>query len=197
MEGWIKIHRKLVEWEWYRDNNVKIVFLHLLLVANHTEQKWKGITIERGQKLTSIENLAKETNLTPQQVRTALNKLKSTSEITIKTTNKNTLITIEKYNDYQVTKKENNNQNNEQANNQITNKQQTNNKQITTNKNIKNDNNINNNYFYYYLLNKYKNQFSSSVNFLEKLKLQKQLINESEYAQLTKDEQDKLYRKLM
>ena len=144
MEGWIKIHRKILEWEWYKDNNTKILFLHLLLTANHKEKKWQGITILRGQKLTSLQHLAEETNLTIQQTRTSLNKLKLTNEITIETTNKNTLITIEKYSDYQDKDEENNIQNNTQNNNQITNEQQTNNKQITTNKNdknIKNDKN--------------------------------------------------------
>ena len=42
MEGWIKVHRKLVDWEWYNDINVKVVFLHLLLTANHKEKQWKG-----------------------------------------------------------------------------------------------------------------------------------------------------------
>lgn len=134
MEGWVKIHRKLLDWEWYKDNNVKIVFLHLLLVANHTEQKWKGKTILRGQKITSIEHLANETNLTVMQIRTALKKLKLTNEITMKTTNKNTLITIEKYNEYQIK----DNENNKKDNKEITNKQQTNNKQITINKKEKN-----------------------------------------------------------
>lgn len=110
MEGWIKLHRKILEWEWYNDNNTKIVFLHLLLTANHKEKNWQGITIKRGQKLTSIQHLAEETNLTIQQIRTVLNKLKSTNEITINTTNKNTLITIEKYNDYQDKEEENNKQ---------------------------------------------------------------------------------------
>ncbi len=145
MEGWIKLHRKMVDWEWYNDTNVKIIFLHLLLTVNHKEQKWRGQTVLRGQKLTSIEHLADDVGLTIQQTRTALKKLKSTNEITIKTTNKNTLITIEKFNDYQVDIKENNKQNNKQSNNPLTNNQQTNNKQITTNKNeknIKNDKNI-------------------------------------------------------
>lgn len=137
MEGWIKIHRKMVDWEWYNDNNVKIIFLHLLLTANHKEKKWQGITIKRGQKLTSIQHLAEENNLTIQQTRTALNKLKTTNEITIKATNKYTLITIEKYSDYQDNDEDNNKQNNKQ----ITNEQQTNNKQITTNKNDKNNKN--------------------------------------------------------
>ena len=122
MEGWIKIHRKMTEWEWYNDNNVKILFLHLILTANHKEKQWQGYTILRGQKLTSLEHLSKEINLTVQQTRTALNKLKSTGEITIKTTNKNTLITIEKYNDYQDKNEENNKQNNTQRNKRTTNK---------------------------------------------------------------------------
>lgn len=143
MEGWIKVHRKLVDWEWYNDINVKVVFLHLLLTANHKEKQWKGQTILRGQKLTSIEHLADDVGLTIQQTRTALKKLKSTHEITIKTTNKNTLITIEKFNNYQFETDEDNKQNNKQFNNLITNNQQTNNKQITTNKNEKNDNNDN------------------------------------------------------
>ena len=141
MEGWIKVHRKLVDWEWYNDINVKVVFLHLLLTANHKEKQWKGQTILRGQKLTSIEHLADDVGLTIQQTRTALKKLKSTHEITIKTTSKNSLITIEKFNNYQFEADEDNKQNNKQLNNSITNNQQTNNKQITTNKNEKNDNN--------------------------------------------------------
>ena len=143
MEGWIKVHRKLVDWEWYNDINVKVVFLHLLLTANHKEKQWKGQTILRGQKLTSIEHLADDVGLTIQQTRTALKKLKSTHEITIKTTNKNTLITVEKFNNYQFEIDEDNKQNNKQLNNSVTNNQQTNNKQITTNKNEKNDNNDN------------------------------------------------------
>ena len=122
MEGWIKLYRKFLNWEWYKDNNVKVVFIHLLLTANHKDKKWKGKIIKRGQKLTSINHLAQETNLTVQQTRTALNKLKSTSEITTNTTSKYTLITVEKYNDYQVEEFMNNNQNNNQSNNRATNK---------------------------------------------------------------------------
>lgn len=122
MEGWIKLHRKMVEWEWYNDNNVKILFLHLLLTANHKDKKWQGIIIKRGQKITSIQHLAEETKLTVQQTRTALNRLKSTGEITIQSTNKYSLITIEKYGDYQDCNEENNKQNNIRNNKRTTNK---------------------------------------------------------------------------
>lgn len=144
MEGWIKLHRKFIDWEWYKDKNTKILFIHLLLLANHKENKWQGQIIDRGQLVTSIKHLSKECGLTLQQTRTALNKLKSTNEITSKSTSKYSLITIVNYSVYQDGQEENNIQNNIQNNKQITNEQQTNNKQITTNKNIKNINNGNN-----------------------------------------------------
>lgn len=122
MEGWVKILRKFVNWEWYDDINTKTVFLHLLLTANYADKNWKGIEIKRGQKITSIKNLAKETNLSIQEVRTSLKRLKSTREITIETTNKYTLITIEKYNDYQDDGFKINKQNNNPPNNRTTNK---------------------------------------------------------------------------
>ena len=76
MEGWIKIHRQILNWEWYKDINVKILFIHLLLTANHQEKNWKGQLVKRGQKLTSLQHLANETGLTLQQTRTSLIKLK-------------------------------------------------------------------------------------------------------------------------
>jgi len=128
--GWIKIHRKMLDWGWYNDINVKVLFIHILLTANFDDKGWQGLTIKRGQLVTSREHLAEQTKLTVQQVRTALNKLKSTNEITIKTTNKYTIITINKYDEYQDV--------NQQDNQQITNKQPTNNQQITTTKEYKN-----------------------------------------------------------
>ena len=140
MSGFVKIHRKIVDWEWYTDINVKVLFLHCLLMANHKDNNWRGITIERGSFVTSYGKLADETGLSIQKVRTALKKLKSTGEITIKTTNKYTVISIKNYDLYQ--QKDAEQQAEQQTNNkQITNKQQTNNKQITTNKNDKNDKN--------------------------------------------------------
>lgn len=140
--GWIKIFRTMLEWEWYDDINVKIVFLHLLLKANFEDKKWKGINIKRGDLITSYGNLADELGLTSMQVRTAIQKLKSTNEITTKTTNKYTLITLLKYSNYQDfqidNNKQDNRQNNFSNNNQITNEQQTNNNQITTTKEYKN-----------------------------------------------------------
>jgi uncharacterized phage protein (TIGR02220 family) len=128
--GYIKIFRKITEWEWYTDENVMRVFLHCLIKSNYTEKNWRGITINRGSFVTSYNSLASDLKLTKQQIRTALNKLKSTHELTLKTTNKYSIISINNYDMYQ--------DNNTQDNTQITFKQHSNNTQITPTKNIKN-----------------------------------------------------------
>ena len=145
MERWIKLYRKFLEWEWSDVPEMVSLFIHLILLANTSDSVWHGIEYKKGQLITSIDSLSKKTGLSVQQVRTCLNRLKSTNEITITSTNKNTIITICKYESYQANTNEDNKQNNEQINKQITNKQQTNNKQITTDieyKNIKNIRNI-------------------------------------------------------
>lgn len=40
MEGWIKVHRSLTQWQWYTNPVVKVVFLHLLLICNHKPNTW-------------------------------------------------------------------------------------------------------------------------------------------------------------
>ena len=77
-EGFINLHRKILDWEWYDDINVFRVFTHLLLTVNWTPAKWHGIEIHPGQKITSRETLATETGLSIRQVRTALEKLQKT-----------------------------------------------------------------------------------------------------------------------
>lgn len=101
LNGYIKLHRKLVDWEWYTDVNVKVVFLHLLLTANFKKNVYQGIEVLPGQTIVGTNALAVNTGLSRQQVRTALNKLVLTNEITIKSTNKFSLVTIENWSSYQ------------------------------------------------------------------------------------------------
>lgn len=128
-DGFIKIHRRMLRWEWFSDVNTTHLFIYLLLSANWEDKKWQGQIIKRGQVVTGLKNLSTSAGLSIQQTRTSLKKLVSTNEITIKSTNKYSVITIEKYGDYQ--------RKNEDSNNQITNEQQSNNKQITTTKELK------------------------------------------------------------
>lgn len=130
--GWVSIHRQILDWEWFTDVNTSHLFVYCLLKANHKDAKWRGLSVSRGAFVTSYESLSHATGLSVQQVRTSLDKLKSTGEVTSKSTNKNTIISITNYEIYQ------------DSNKQITNEQQTNNKQITTDNNINNINNENN-----------------------------------------------------
>ncbi len=142
--GFAKFHRKLLDWEWYTDIPTKVLFFHLILKANHTDKNWRGVEIKRGQVLTSLDSLSKETGLTVQQVRTATKKLKSTGEITSKATSKNTLVTLCNYETYNTQEEESNKQSNKQSNKRATNEQQTSNKQITTTKNVEKEDNVKN-----------------------------------------------------
>lgn len=136
MQGWIKLHRKFVEWEWFHRSEMVQAMLYFILMANHAPNKWQGFTIETGQFVTSFDKISKATGLTIQTIRTCINRLKSTGEITTKTTNKYSVVTICKYDNYQDI-----NPIEQQAEQQA--EQQTSNKQSTTNKNDKNkENNI-------------------------------------------------------
>lgn len=132
LNGYIKLHRKLLQWGWYKDNVVKGVFIHLLMTANYEDQQWLGRTIKKGQVIVGTQKLATELGFTRQQIRTAINKLKSTSEITTETTNKFTIVTIVNWRDYQggYQRTTNNSTNN------ATNEQPTINQQATTIKEI-------------------------------------------------------------
>lgn len=105
------------------------MFLHLLITVNWTDKKWKGQEIKRGSIVSSYEKLATETGLSVMQVRTAIKKLRSTGEITSKSSNKNTVFIVNNYDLYQGSNKQNNEP--------VTSKEQTDNIQITTTKESK------------------------------------------------------------
>lgn len=127
MEGWIKLHKQFLDWEWFTDINTCHLFLYCLVKANFKDTKWKGIVIKRGSFVTSYQSLSEATGLSIRNVRTSLKKLtnKTTSELTHKTTNHYSIITVKNYDKYQLSDKQNDKQTD---------------KQVTTNKEIKNSN---------------------------------------------------------
>lgn len=131
--GFIKLFRQIVDWEWYDDLPTCRLFIHLLLKANYAERNWHGQTIERGSCITSYATLAGETKLSVEQIKRALKNLTKTGEINRIATNKNTVICIVKYADFQGLGFEHNEQ--------TTSKEQAENKQKTTTKEIKNKRN--------------------------------------------------------
>ena len=128
-DGFIKIHRRMLKWEWYKDTNTKLLFLHCLLKANWKDGRFQGIEVPRGSFVTSLSTLSeelssKEQTFTVQNVRTSLKHLTLTGELTSKSYSKYRIITVNKYNEYQVA--------NIVPNKQLTNSQQATNKQLTT-----------------------------------------------------------------
>lgn len=103
MGSYIKIDRKILDWEWYSDINTCRLFLHMLLKANWKEGRFQGSEIPRGSFVSSLSKLAEETGLTERKVRTALEHLKTTGEVTSKSHSKFTVFTIKKYCLYQAT----------------------------------------------------------------------------------------------
>ena len=100
MQGWIKLHRQFTEWEWYDDDKCFKLFIHLLLKCNHKKASWRGETIESGECITSLGNLAKEVKMTMQSLRTTLSKLEKTGEINKQSTSKLTRISVCNYKSY-------------------------------------------------------------------------------------------------
>jgi hypothetical protein len=99
--GFIKIHRSIVDWEWYTDTKTLALFIHLLLTVEYKEKKYKGYKIPKGSRVCSYASLAEESGLSVQSVRTAINHLKSTGEVTISKTPHFSIISIENWGKYQ------------------------------------------------------------------------------------------------
>ena len=99
---YIKLSEKILDWEWFTDGNMVKLWLYLLLKAQQFENtRYRGIELKTGQLVTGRKQIAKETGLSEREVRTCLERLKSTNEIAIKATNKYSIVTLLKYDYYQ------------------------------------------------------------------------------------------------
>lgn len=126
MTGYIKLHRSLLEWQYWDDHNTTRLLIFFLISANYEEKKWMGITINQGSFVTSFEKISQKTGLTVQQVRRSTKILEECGEITRKTTSKWQAITLVKWEQLQIEE--------EKRTSKRTNKEQAKNKQRTTTK---------------------------------------------------------------
>lgn len=139
----IKLDRNIINWRWYKNANTFRVFIHLLLSANVTSHGFEKITVNRGELVSSYDRIAEAVGLSNQQVRTAIEHLKETEELTVRKYPKYQVFTIVNYDYYQSNQQANNRQltvNQQSSNSQLTGNQQ----QYKNDKNIKNDKNVNN-----------------------------------------------------
>lgn len=103
--GWVKLHRKLLEWEWYGDAHMVHLLVHLLLTATHEDRKYKGLTIKRGQLVITIENLANALGTSKTSTWRRLKRLENRMVVEIKVEHGETLVTICNFDSYQENKK--------------------------------------------------------------------------------------------
>lgn len=99
--GYIKLYRKMTKWQWYSDEVMFRVFMHLLLTANYEPAYWRDVKIERGQTVVSLAKLGATLNYSKDTVLKALKRLEISGEITRRPTARYTIITISNYNEYQ------------------------------------------------------------------------------------------------
>lgn len=141
MQGWIKLHRKLLENPIFNDPHLLKLWIYCLLKATHKERKQivgkQIVELKPGQFVTGRFALAEEYNrgAKPKDIvsdRTLWRWIKFLEEcefLSIKSTTKYSVITITNWDRYQE---------NDQ---QMTNKRPSNDQQMTTNKNDKNEKN--------------------------------------------------------
>ena len=144
MEGFIYLHRSLLNWEWYENPIMLKVFITCLLKANHKTNKWQGHTVERGSFITSLDNFSRDLRISKMQLRTCLSNLEKSQCITRKVTRKFTHITICNYDTYQNKKTTKQHADQHDDNTIITSHQHDDNIVLTLNNNDNNEYNENN-----------------------------------------------------
>ena len=189
MEGWISIHRKLIEASWFKKSEYVHLWLYLLLKANHKDKEVfignEKILIKRGQLLTSRNKLSEAVHVQENKIYRILKCFENEHQIEQQKTSRYTIISIVNYDTYQK---------NEQVIEQQMNNERTADEQpMNTNNNINNDNNI-----YLILFNKYKEQFSFMQNAKQKQEIFAQGCMKDElFEKLTSQEQTQLYTRLI
>ena len=116
------------------------IWVYLLLVATHTERekifKGKKITLNPGQLITGRIAISEKLSISQSKVQRVLKNLENEQQIEQQTSNRNRLITILNWNDYQG--------NEQQIEQQVNNKRTTSEQPVNTyknDKNVKNDKN--------------------------------------------------------
>lgn len=134
-KGYIKLHRKILENPVVcKDSDYIAVWTYLLLNATHKEYPvifaGEKILLQPGQLITGRKAIAEKFNISESKVQRILKSFEIERQIEQQNSNKNRLITIVSWSDYQSDE-----QQDEQP---VNNKRTTTEQQVNTNKNVKN-----------------------------------------------------------
>ena len=141
MDGYIKLYRKTLENPVIcQDSEHLAVWVYLLLKATHTNYpamfKGKRITLLPGQLLTGRKSISLALCISESKVQRILKAFESEQQIEQQTGNKNRLVSIVRWHEYQSGE--------QQTEQQVNNNRTTSEQQVNTNKNGKNGKNVKN-----------------------------------------------------
>lgn len=139
MEGWIKLHRKVLENPLImKDKDYLAVWIYLLLNATHKEYdvlfEGKRIALKEGQLIMGRKSVSEKLKVDESKVQRILKSFENEHQIEQQTTSRNRLVSIVNWNEYQ--------QNEQQIEQQVNNNCTTDEQQMNTNKNVKNNKNV-------------------------------------------------------
>lgn len=136
-EGWIKLHRVLLDHPRSNNPNWMSLWLHLLMLATHKPIRMvfagKVIDLKPGQFITSRQSLSLQTGILRSTLERILGTMISEQQIEQQTSNASRLITILNWDKYQQTE--------QRSEQQVSNDRATGEQQVSTNKNVKKDKN--------------------------------------------------------
>ena len=95
--GFVKLPRTILDWEWYDHPDVFRMYIHLLIKVNYAPARWRGMDILEGEHITSTAKLSTELNMSEFKVRESLSKLENTGFLKKTTTNKFTKLKLLQY----------------------------------------------------------------------------------------------------
>lgn len=93
-EGFVKLPRIITERSWFNEPNTLKLYVFLRVNAAFKNIERKDYTVHKGEFVTSISKLSERLGLTVRQIRTALDHLRKTSDITITATSKFSVIAL-------------------------------------------------------------------------------------------------------
>ena len=99
--AWIKLHDRITEWQWFGKPEMVQMMVYFLIKAARRRTVYRGTVLERGQLITSRNRLHGALGLSDKRIRICLNRLQESGDISVKSTNKFSIITICKYDSYQ------------------------------------------------------------------------------------------------
>jgi hypothetical protein len=119
LDGYIKLYRKSIENGWLKNGDLWRFWCYCLLKATHKKTTvvvgWQQIELEPGQFIFGRRVAAEDLGMSERKIRTCHHALETMENVTSKTTNKFSIISIVNWDIYQQTEYQNDQQNDQQA----------------------------------------------------------------------------------